>query len=88
MSAASLELRLPEPLPLSDPAQVALEDYAREVTQSAAVSAVRGEEPGAPVLALRLHGREAAPEEAAWRDVVAFARELAKAGPGSGLGWS
>ena len=88
MSATGLELRLPEPLPLSEPAEVALEDYAREVTRSAGVSAVRGEGLGAPVLALRLHGRETPPEDAAWRDVVAFARELAKVGPGSGLGWS
>jgi hypothetical protein len=83
-----LELRLPEPLPLSEPAEVALEDYAREVTRSAGVSAVRGDEPGAPVFALRLHGREAPPEDSAWRDVVAFGRDLAKAGPGAGLGWS
>jgi hypothetical protein len=88
MPEAALELRLPEPLSLSEPAEVALEDYARVVTRSARAAAVRGAEPGSPVVALRLYGREAPPEEPAWRDVVAFGRELAKAGQGSGLGWS
>jgi hypothetical protein len=84
----TLELRLPEPLALSEAAEVALEDYARVVTRCAGASALRGDEPGAPVLALRLDGAAAPPVEAAWRDVVAFGRELVKAGQGSGLGWA
>jgi hypothetical protein len=83
-----IELRLPEPLRLSESAEVALEDYAREVTRSERALALRGEDAGAPVVALRLLGLAAPPDDSARRDVLAFARELANAGDGGGLGWS
>jgi hypothetical protein len=83
-----IELRLPEPLRLSESAEVALEDYAREVTRSERTEALRGTDPGLPVFALRLFGLRAAPDEHAKADVLAFARELFERGESAGLGWS
>ena len=85
---ASLELRLPEPLPLSEAAEVALEDYARELTGSERAMALHDDEKGAGVRALLLEGLSREPEAEARGDILAFARALADAGPGAGLGWS
>ena len=82
------ELRLPEPLALSESAEVALEDYAREVTRSERALALRGAPGDAPVQALRLFGLAREPEEDARRDILAFARALAEASGSAGLGWS
>jgi hypothetical protein len=87
-SETYFELRLPSGLPLSDSAEVALEDYAREVTGSRTAEAVRSAEPEARVVAIRLRGFERQPEAEAGQDVVAFARELALARESGGLGWS
>ena len=84
----SLELRLPEPLALSESAEVALEDYAREVTRSARAVALRGADRDGAVQALRLEGIAREPEDAARRDILDFARALADAGGSAGLGWS
>ena len=83
-----VELRLPEPLRLSESAEVALEDYAREVTRSERAEALRATDPGLPVVALCLFGLAAAPDEHARGDVLAFARELFERGESAGLGWS
>jgi hypothetical protein len=82
------ELRLPEPLRLSDAAEVALEDYAREVTGSAGASALRAAQGDPAVAGLRLEGLAGEPPQEACRDIFAFARALAEAGEGAGLGWS
>ena len=83
-----IEWRLPEPLRLSESAEVALEDYAREVTRSERAEALRAQDPGTPVVALRLYGLAAAPDEPARPDVLAFARDLAASAESAGLGWS
>lgn len=88
MTGAALELRLPEPLSLGESAEVALEDYAREVTRSGRAEALRAGGAGSAVVALRLHGLTAPPDEAARRDVLDFARALADASESAGLGWS
>jgi hypothetical protein len=85
---ASLELRLPEPLRLSESAEVALEDYAREVTKSARAVALRGAGADAAVTGVRLEGLASEPDAQARGDIVAFALALADAGSGAGLGWS
>ena len=85
---APLELRLPEPLALSESAEVALEDYAREVTRSERAVALRGEGREGAVQALRLEGIAREPGDEARRDILAFARALADAGGSAGLGWS
>jgi hypothetical protein len=84
----SLELRLPEPLALSESAEVALEDYAREVTRSVRAVALRGADHQGAVQALRLEGVACEPEDDARRDILAFARALHDAGGSAGLGWS
>ena len=81
-----LELALPEPLALSEAAEVALEDYAREVTRCERAVALRGD--AAAVLGLQLFGTAAEIDTQARSDIVAFARGLAEAGQGTGLGWS
>lgn len=88
MAEAPFELRLPEALRLSESAEVALEDYARELLRSARAEAVRGDDPGSAVVGLRLYGLQAPPGDEARRDVLAFARELAVPGERAGLGWS
>ena len=84
----SLELLLPEPLRLSESAEVALEDYAREVTRSERALALRGPEAEAAVTGVRLEGLSREPDAQARRDVLAFALALADAGSSAGLGWS
>lgn len=74
-------------MPLSPSAEVALEDYAREVTQSARVLALRDAQ-GSLVVALSFDGLDAPPSDDARRDILDFARELAKANESPGLGWS
>jgi hypothetical protein len=81
------ELRLPEPLQLTELAEAALEDYAREVLRGSDAEVVRPVEDG-PVVALWLAGLAAPPSPQAQGDVVAFARELAAAGGAPRLGWS
>jgi hypothetical protein len=73
----SFDLPLPEGLALSDEAEVALEDYARERTGSREAQALRAAARDAPVTALRLRGLADEPSETARQDVAAFARELA-----------
>lgn len=88
MPERSLLLRLPEPLALGEPAEVALEDYARTVTRSVSAEAVREAGVDGPIVALRLSGLERPPDEPACGDVIAFAKELAVSEPKPGLGWS
>lgn len=81
-----LELTLPEPLRLGESAEVALEDYAREITRSERVLALRDAQ-GSLVVALSFDGLPAPPGDEARRDILDFARELARVGEGPGLGW-
>lgn len=72
---------------VDDPGEVALEDYAREVTRARDVEAVRpGDDPGR-VTGLHLCGLDASPAPALRADIEAFARDLAERAGGSGLGW-
>ena len=73
--------------PLDEPAEVALEDYARALTRAAEAEAVRADDDpdvvrGVHVCAL---GGEVTPEVR--RDLEDFARDLALRAGGSGLGW-
>ena len=80
------EIPFAVPCPLEAPAQVALEDYARVLTGATAAEAIESA-PGT-VSGVHLCGLPAAPGTAAERDLTDFARELASATPGGGLGWS
>jgi hypothetical protein len=70
---------------LSESAEVALEDYAREVTRSREAEAIRGE--GHRVVGVRLGGVESPCGAGAIVDVEDFARSLLSREDG-GLGWS
>jgi len=80
-----------EPVALDDPAEVALEDYARAVARAREAEAVRaaGEGSGvaSTVTGVRLTGIASPPTPAMRSDIEDFARDLALRGEGSGLGW-
>jgi hypothetical protein len=71
---------------LEPPAQVALEDYARVLTNAAAAEA-RLTDTGA-VAGVHVCGAAGGVSAAMARDVEDFAAELAATSPGGGLGWS
>jgi len=82
------ELAFRDGYAIDDAGEVALEDYAREVTRAREVEAVRSEgEPGL-VSGLHLCGLDAEPAPALRADVEDFARDLAARSGGGGLGWS
>lgn len=90
MSAAAarrVQIRLALEHPLGAAAVVALEDYARELTQAQAASALF--EPGTMqrLRGLELEAPAIAPEGAVLEDIQAFARKLAEQ-VGPGLGWT
>lgn len=72
--------------PLSDPAEVALEDYARSVSRAASAEAVR--DAAGRVRAVHVCGLEREPEAETRRDVSDFARDLGTTAEAGGLGWS
>jgi hypothetical protein len=73
---------------VDDPGEVALEDYAREVTRAREVEAVRPETDPGRVMGVHLCGLDAAPAPALRADVEDFARDLSARSGGGGLGWS
>lgn len=82
------ELAFREGYAVDDTGEVALEDYAREVTRAREVEAVRREgEPGL-VSGLHLCGLDAEPAAALRADVEDFARDLDALAGGGGLGWT
>jgi len=74
---------------VDDSGEVALEDYAREVTRARDVELVRTADDPRRVAGLHLCGLEVVPAPGLRADVEDFARDLdALAGGGGGLGWS
>lgn len=71
---------------LDDPAEAALEDYARVLSRAEGAEAVRGADMRVRGVRL-LEGARPLPSAAA-RDIEDFARDLATRGGGSGLGWA
>lgn len=74
--------------PLPEPADVALEDYARVVARSRSAETIRAE--GDPSLVTGVHvcGLASPIRQAAMSDIEDFARDMALGGAGGGLGWS
>lgn len=66
---------------------VALEDYARELTQAKAAAALVAEGETDRLTGLALEAPRVAPQGAVLEDIEAFARDLAERS-GPGLGWS
>jgi hypothetical protein len=80
------DLAFQDAYPLDDPAEAALEDYARVLSRAEGAEAVRGAD--MRVRGVRMLGAGGPlPSEVA-RDIEAFARDLATRGGGSGLGWA
>ncbi|PYQ10699.1 MAG: hypothetical protein DMF80_23530 [Acidobacteria bacterium] len=73
---------------VDDSGEVALEDYAREMTRAREVEVVRTGGERGPVTGVHLCGLDAEPAAAVRADVEDFARELATRSGGGGLGWS
>ena len=84
---ARVEIRFREPLLLGAFAQVALEDYARELTRSERSEALVAPGEGGRLLGLALDEPRTAPQGSVLEDIEAFARELQERA-GDGLGWS
>jgi len=74
--------------PLPEPAEVALEDYARALTRSRGAEAVRAEDDPAVVTGVHVCGLGTPLRQATLMDIEDFARDMATRGPGGGLGWS
>jgi hypothetical protein len=86
-AAGRVEVRLALERPLGAAAVVALEDYARELTQAKAASALFADPAGERLLGLALEAPALAPEGAVLEDIQAFAQDLAEQ-VGLGLGWT
>ena len=81
------EIGFDAPQPLDEPAEVALEDYARVLTRSQGATALRAADDPAMVRGVHVCGLGAAVTGALLRDLEDFARSLVS-GAGGGLGWS
>jgi hypothetical protein len=76
------------PFAIGETGEVALEDYARVLARAEdAVALRRPEDPGM-IHGLRVTGPRAPLTDALRADLEAFARDLAHAEGGGGLGWS
>ena len=73
---------------LPDPAEVALEDYARALTRCRTAELLRAEEDPSAVAGVHVCGLQAPPGEAALADLEDFARDMAARASEGGLGWS
>lgn len=85
-TATCVDVVFPRPCPLEPAAQVAVEDYARVL--AVAADAEVTESASGWVSGVHLCGVNTGLAPAAERDISEFARELAAASPGGGLGWS
>lgn len=80
-------LSFAEAYPMDDPAEVALEDYARVLTRSRAAEAVPGEGTDA-IAGVHVCSPEKPLSPEVRADVEGFARSLVTGPAGGGLGWS
>ncbi len=86
-AARRVVIRFAAPRALGAAAVVALEDYARELTQASAAEALVAEGDPSRLGGLALEAPRMAPQGAVLEDIEAFARDLAER-EGPGLGWS
>jgi len=82
-----VEVRFRQPRAVGPSGQVALEDYARELTRAAAAEALVAAEAPERLVGIALDSPLIAPQGNVLDDIEAFARELAEHA-GDGLGWS
>ncbi len=74
--------------PMDEPAEVALEDYARALTRAAEAEAVRASDDPARVSGVHVCRLGTAVTSAIACDLEDFARDLAGRAGGGGLGWA
>ena len=74
--------------PLPEPAEVALEDYARTLARARSAEAIRAEADPPLVTGVHICGLLEAPKRTALDDIEDFARDMVLRGSGGGLGWS
>lgn len=86
-AAERVVIRLAASLSIGAAGVVALEDYARELTQARAAEALVAEGDTERLTGLALEAPLVAPQGAVLEDIEAFARDLAERS-GDGLGWS
>lgn len=82
------DLRFEGRYALPDPAEVALEDYARALTRCRAAELLRGGKDASTVTGVHVCGLPAPPGPNALADLEAFARDMAIRASEGGLGWS
>lgn len=73
---------------VEEPAEVALEDYARELTRARAAEAVRSADDPSRVRGVHVCGPATTLDGRLMTDIEDFARGLALHGGSGGLGWS
>lgn len=74
--------------PVPEPAEVALEDYTRELTRAHEAEALRAPDDPSRVRGVHVCGPAATLDGRLMTDIEDFARGLALRGGGGGLGWS
>lgn len=74
--------------PVSESAEVALEDYVRVLTRARAAEARRAEDDRSRVCGVHVCGPATALDRSVIGDIEDFARDLALRSGASGLGWS
>lgn len=74
--------------PLAEPAEVALEDYTRELTRARDSEALRAADDPSRVRGIHVCGPVATIDQRLMTDIEDFARGLALNVGGGGLGWS
>jgi hypothetical protein len=82
------ELTFKAGYPIAEPAEVALEDYARSVTRAREAEGVRSADDPAMVTGIHVCGPRQAPTPVLVNDVEDFARSLTSGPQRGGLGWS
>jgi hypothetical protein len=86
--AGCYDLRFRAGYPMSEPAEVALEDYARSLTRAEGAEAMRATDDPAMVVAVHVCGLAVSLTPALLTDVEDFARGLVVQAGSGGLGWS
>ena len=85
---SAFELAFRGSYPVDEPAEVALEDYARELLRAAEAHGLRPADDPMRVVGVRVTGARLAATPALLADIEDFARSLVSRTPGGGLGWS
>lgn len=87
-AAGCYDLSFRAAYPIDEPGEVALEDYTRTLLRGRAAEGLRAADDPAMVRGVHVCGLGASPTPALVTDIEDFARSLAVARHGGGLGWS